>query len=205
MKTVTNGMANNAIAESEELSHHHPGHAHVEFIRKVAPPKAANSLRFESVPSTGSPCEGFFLKKAQVTLRTKASRSTKIEKLVHSGFPERTACTSPQGSSYYVTFIDECSSYIEGAAVEKKSGVATKLQKFFVWFERAYDCTGKKLHCDGGGECLVMKELLTKKGSELHDHPLYCSELIDLAEQTSCTLVKSARSRLYHAGMPSKF
>lgn len=137
------------------------GHAHTENVRKLAASKAVTGVSFESVRTTRSPYEGCFLgKKCKVHLLSEGSRSTKIGKFIHGDLSGRMTCNSPGGSSYYVTFTGECSSYVLAAAVEKKPEVALEFQKFAVWSERKYDCTGKKLHCDRSGDAIAEDEFL---------------------------------------------
>ena len=89
--------------------------------------------------------------------------------------------------------------------IKAKDEVLEVLKKFHPWFVRKYECSIKRLHCDGGGEYIACDKYLEAHGIERDDIPPYTPELNGMAERMNRTLMESALSTMFHANIPMEF
>ena len=191
----------------ETLWHHRLGHANTQSIRDLAAKDAVVGLDLvEPVKGSNAPCVGCIEGKHQkLSLKSSTHRSTRRGEVIHSDVCGPMSKPSLGGSRYFVTFIDEHSGYKIVIPIARKSDVAAEFQKYHVWLERKYDCSIKRLHCDGGGEYVALDPYIQSHGIERGFVPAYYKEQNGLAERANRTLVEAARAMLQHAGMPTKF
>lgn len=125
--------------------------------------------------------------------------------MIHSDVSGLISVKSLGDSHYYVSFIDEFARYIAVVSIANKIDVIVKFKRFHAWFERKFGCKIKALHCNAGGEYVACEGYLQAQVIERHLIPPYTLEINALAERVNRTLMKSARTMLYHASMPPEW
>lgn len=133
-----------------------------------------------------------------------SSREASILGLVHSDICGPMSTESIGGAKYFVTFIDDCSRYIEVVMLRNKSDV---FQAFKDYKRKVENQTGqriKKLRTDNAREYLSnnFANYLKEEGVRHQLSVEYTPQQNGVAERANRTLVEMARCIMLQAGLP---
>ena len=111
------------------------------------------------------------------------------------------------GYRYFLTFIDEKSSYGRIYLLRKKSEVKKYLMSFAEYFETQYGYKVKRFRHDRGGEYLnnVIKEWCLSKGIKQELTDGYTPEQNSISERRNYTLISNVKAMLKTAKLPKSF
>ena len=111
------------------------------------------------------------------------------------------------GSRYYVTFIDDFSSYTFVYFMKSKSDVLAKFKEFVLLMENLTEKKVKTLRSDNGGEytSIEFQQFCIEHGIKRELTVPMAPEQNGKAERMNRTVIESTRAMLHHAKMPLKF
>ena len=111
------------------------------------------------------------------------------------------------GSRYYVTFIDDFSSYTFVYFMKSKSDVFAKFKEFVLLMENLTEKKVKTLRSDNGGQytSIEFQQFCTEHGIKRELTVPMTTEQNGKAERMNRTVIESTRAMLHHAKMPLKF
>ena len=116
---------------------------------------------------------------------------------------------SKGGSRYMVTFTDDYSRYTTVYFIKRKDEVLSKFQEFLPFVENQRVNRGhvKVLRSNNGGEYVSNNfiKYCAEKGIMHELTSPYCPEQNGVAERLNRTIMESASSMIYHAGLPLDF
>lgn len=156
-----------------------------------------------------SVCEACIMGKQHRTAypRGVSTRATKAFEIIHSDVCGPMSVNSVGGSRYFVTFIDDYSSYTRVYFIKHKDEV---LEKFKEFVNLTANITGKQvktLRSDNGGEyCSKSFDAYLKEKGIVHQTTVpYNPAQNGVAERMNRTIVEAARSMMSHSKMPMEF
>ena len=136
----------------------------------------------------------------------KISKTPKTEKLelVHTDVWGPTLVSSPAGSLYYVTFIDDSTRNVWVYFLKKKSEVFDTFRKWKAMVENKTGLKIKRLRSDNGGEYKDsrFKEFCANNGIKMEKTITMTSQQNGVAERMNRNLNERARSMRIHAVLP---
>ena len=111
------------------------------------------------------------------------------------------------GFQYWVTFIDDCTRWLENYAIRQKSGVFSAFKEFRVLVETQTGRKIKCLHVDQGGEYTLKEFLLFCKneGIRVEFTTRATPQQNGVVECVNCTIEEALTSMLIEAGLPASF
>lgn len=115
--------------------------------------------------------------------------------------------TAPDGSKYFITFLDDYSRFSEVRILKKKSESLSSFKKYLAKVERFHEKKLKCLQSDNGGEYMgkEFQQFLEEAGIDRRLIVPHNPEQHGKAEKLNQTLLQVARCMLIHAGLPSMF
>ena len=197
----------NMTEEELERWHTRLGHASKKTIRRGNNDNRMLIGQEEKEQSHAKVCKACAEAKITRTPHPSAPRVTNgLLDLIHSDVVGPLPM-SPGASRYFVTFIDDCSRYKWVYPMKSKSQVLEKLQQFDIMIEKQFGIGIRRLRCDNGGEYTSkkMKRFLDENGILQELTMPYSPQQNGIAERANRSLLETATSMLYHAGMPNKF
>ena len=191
-----------------QLWHYRYGHLGYNNLKHLKETSMVNGLQFSSKDKATSICEGCakgkqsreaFLKKSQ-------NKATQLMELIHSDVGVVNV-DSVGGSWYYMTFIDDFSSYTFVYFLKSKSDVLAKFKEFVLLMENLTEKKVKTLRSDNGGEytSIEFQQFYTEHGINRELTVPMTPEQNGKAERMNRTLIESTRAMLHRAKMSSKF
>ncbi|KAI5353156.1 hypothetical protein L3X38_006049 [Prunus dulcis] len=114
---------------------------------------------------------------------------------------------SIDGFRYYVSFIDECTSYLWLYPLFNKSGVFEEFHKFYALVTNQFKATIQYFQSDGGGE-FISRQFSSFLDSKRIIHQVSCPytpQQNGLAERKNCHIIETALTLLVASALPDKF
>jgi transposase InsO family protein len=200
----TANMAQTVYSSKWELAHCRLGHLHNAAMKAL--PAMADGLDYS--PSGEHTCATCAKGKLSALSHPQAAthRATKPLELVHTDvcgpLPQ-----SYDGFKYFVTFIDDCTRFVEVALLKQKSDV---LRAFLTFQQRAEKEAQRGIgavRSDNGGEYLskAFNDLLSIDGVQRQLSAPYTPQQNGVAERFNRTLMDMARPMLIHSGLDTRF
>lgn len=143
----------------------------------------------------------------KATKLPRASSSTRAEQvlsLVQTDLSGKQSVQAPGGFSYFMTFIDDFSSFTVVVLLEKKSDAAEATMKYCAAMENQTGKTIKRIRSDNGGEDVnsSLQGFFTKEGIKHKTTVPYWHESNGVAKQFNRTLQERARTDGVKSGLP---
>ena len=134
-------------------------------------------------------------------------RATEPFELIHSDVCGPMSESSIGGSHYYVTFIDDFTSYTVVYFLRNNSHVLEKLKDFHSYAMNVSEEGIKVFRTDNGGEyCSKEFESFLKGNGIVHQLTVpYNPSHNGVAERMNRTVMKSARAMMFHSNLPNQF
>ena len=200
----TANMAQTVYSSKWELAHCRLGHLHNAAMKVL--PTMADGLEYS--PNGEHPCAVCAKSKLSALPHSQVAthRATKPLELVHTDvcgpLPQ-----SYDGFKYFVTFIDDCTRFVEVAVLKQKSDV---LRAFLTFQQRAEKEAQRgigAIRSDNGGEYLskALNDLLSIDGIQRQLSAPYTPQQNGVAERFNRTLMDMTRSMLIHSGLDTRF
>ena len=159
--------------------------------------------------ATSQPCKACAQAKMHRVPVPKTSRykSTRPLQLVHSDVCGPMNTSSIGGSKYVLTFTDDYTKYVTVYYLKTMSEVLSKFQEYESMVTNATGFKIQILRSDNGGE-YTSKEFSNFCTSQGIIHQFtnpYTPEQNGVSERLNRTVIESAKSMLFHAGLPLRF
>ena len=134
-------------------------------------------------------------------------RTSQVLDLIHSDVCGPMQTRSLGGAYYFVTFIDDYSRCIKVYCMKSKHEVYDRFKEFEALVVNQTGLTIKRLRTDGGGEYTSRRfqDYLKQKGIGHEVCAPYSLQQNGVAERMNRTLVESARSMIFNAGLSRSF
>ena len=203
--------ARSATDQTAELWHQRLGHLNNNSADQLAKKEMATGMNCTTSRHAENKCEGCVLGKSHRNPFPKQSnnRATRPHEIIHSDVCGPMQIESKGGSRYMVTFTDDYSRYTTVYFIKRKDEVLSKFQEFVTFVENQSGNCGhvKVLRSDNGGEYVSNNfiKYCAEKGIMHELTSPYCPEQNGVAERLNRTIMESARSMIYHAGLPLDF
>ena len=197
-----------AVASCDmDLWHQRLGHLCEQQIKCMVEKKLASGIKLPKSCALHF-CEGCVEGKMhRGAFHTVGVRSLKRLQLVHSDVCGPMPAESLGGHKYFVTFIDDYSRCCAVYFLKQKSEVFNKFKEFEMI--TTSDCGHKieGLRTDNGGEYISneFKDYLKSRGIRHELTIPYTPEQNGVAERLNRTLMESARSMMFHAGLSNNY
>jgi len=139
--------------------------------------------------------------------KSESGSKYKLLELIHSDVCGKISPSSPSGSNYFVTFIDDVSRFTWVYMLKNKSDVFAKFKEWKVMIEKQYNVCVKRLRTDNGGE-YTSREFESYLLSEgiVHEKTIpKTPEQNGVSERMNRTLVESVRTMLLDSNLPKTF
>jgi len=197
------GMANIKL---DEL-HQRMGHPSDEVLKHM--PRQTKGFDKLILPKERSICPGCAQGKMHSkTFPESQKRAAKIFEVIHSDLKEFPV-VSYHGFKYYMSFLDDCSSFVWVTKLKKKSDAYDAFIKWIALVENQYEdeCHIKTWHCDGGGEYITKKFIkkFEELGINLFRSAPHTPQQNGRAERFNRTIMDKAESMRHHAGLPGSW
>ena len=180
----------------------------MDSISKLIDENMAEGMNCSNHGKESSVCESCIMGKQHRTpfLKDKSHRASQPFEIIHSDVCGPMHIKSLGSSRYFVTFIDDYSRYTQTYFLKSKDEVLEKFKEFVNYV----NTLGKKvkvLRSDNGGEyCSKTFQVYLKEHGIQHQTTVpYNPEQNGTAERMNRTLLESACSMMFHAGMPKEF
>lgn len=95
-------------------------------------------------------------KHTRQTARKNATKSLDPVAVIHTDVCGPISVSTFTGARYFVSVMDECTSYISIVPIARKSDVLLQFNLFHAWFQRRFGCTVKCMHSDNGREFIAL-------------------------------------------------
>ena len=195
-KPMPNPSACVTVSKEDAMQLHlQYGHASITALRKMHPDKVPPDLHVFDCPSC------FMGKSKQVSFPTTATfRSVRPLECVHSDIWGPCPEESINGARYLMSFVDDYSRYTVVYAMESRSELLRKVQKFC-------QQTGlpKILHGDNEYQSTALKEFGRRQGMKVEKTSPYCPQQNGVAERSWGVLCEKVRAMLHWARIPLTF
>ena len=192
----------------KNLWHCRFGHVGMDSISKLIDENMAEGMNCSNHGKESSVCESCIMGKQHRTTfpKDKSHRASQPFEIIHSDVCGPMNIKSLGSSRYFVTFIDDYSRYTQTYFLKSKDEVLEKFKEFVNYV----NTLGKKvkvLRSDNGGEYCskTFQDYLKEHGIQHQTTVPYNPEQNGTAERMNRTLLESARSMMFHAGMPKEF
>ncbi len=203
--------AHSTIDETAEVWHQRLGHLNNNSVSQLKKKGMVTGINCTTSHHAEDKCEGCVLGKSHRNPFPKQSnnRATKPYEIIHSDLCGPMQVESKGGSRYMVTFTDDYSRYTTTYFIKRKDEVLSKFQEYVTLVENQSENRGrvKVLRSDNGGEYTSNNfiKFCAEKGIMHEFTSPYCPEQNGVAERLNRTIMESARSMIYHAGLPLDF
>lgn len=151
-------------------------------------------------------CEPCQLGKAHVLpfKNKRESRNTKPGEFVHTDVSGKIQVDSIGRSSYYVTFIDDASSFCYVYFIQQKDEVVEKFALYEKIVANKFGTAIKVVRSDNGGEYknAKLEEYLGKRGIIMENTAPYTPQQNGKAERANRTIIECVRAMLTAKGLP---
>ena len=193
---------------SLEVWHCRYGHINYKNINMLSQKKMVNGMSC-SEGNTHQQCEACARAKMHRVPVPKVSqnKSSRPLQLVHSDVCGPMNVNSIGGSKYVLTFTDDYTKYVTVYFLKNKSEVLSRFQEYESMATNATGLKIQTLRSDNGGEYTSKEftKFCTSKGIVHQLTNPYTPEQNGTAERLNRTLIESAKSMLFHAGLPLQF
>ena len=210
-KVNTVELARAATDQTADIWHQRLGHLNTNSVDQLAKKEMVTGMNCNKSQHAENKCEGCVLGKSNRNPFPKRSnnRATRPYEIIHSDVCGPMQVESKGGSRYLVTFTDDYSRYATVYFIKHKHEVLSKFQEFITFVENQSGNRGhvKTLRSDNGGEYVSNNfiKYCAEKGIVHELTSPYCPEQNGVAERLNRTIMESARSMIYHAGLPLDF
>ena len=171
------------------------GHASITALKKMHPDKVPSDLHVFDCPSC------FMGKSKQVSFPTTATyRSVRPLECVHSDIWGPCPEESINGAKYLMSFVDDFSRYTVVYAMDTRSELLKKVQKFCQQMGLP-----KTLHGDNEYQSSALKEFGRRQGMKVEKTSPYCPQQNGVAERSWGVLCEKVRAMLHWAQIPLTF
>jgi hypothetical protein len=135
------------------------------------------------------------------------SQSTELLELVHTDVCGPVRVNSLAGSRYFVTFIDDKSTWCEVYFMKKKSEVTEKFKEYKCLVEKKTERKIKTIRSDNGTEYTshYLKDFLKQEGIRHELTVEYTPQQNGVAERKNRSLVETARCLMIQSGLSASF
>ena len=204
-------FAQSTTDQTAEVWHQRLGHLNNNSVNQLAKKEMVTGMNCTTNHHVGNKCEGCVLGKSHRNPFPKQSnnRAEKPYKIIHSDVCGPMQVKSKGGSRYMVTFTDDYSRYTTVYFIKRKDEVLSKFQEYVTLVENQNGNQGrvKVLRSDNGGEYISNNfiKYCAEKGIVHELTSPYSPEQNGVAERLNRTIMESARSMIYHAGLPLEF
>ena len=204
-------LAQSATDQTAEVCHQRLGHLNNNSVDQLAKKGMVTGMNCTTSQHAESKCEGCVLGKSHRNPFPKQSnnRATRLYEIIHSDVCGPMQVESKGGSHYMVTFTDDYSRYTTVYFIKRKDEVLSKFQEYVTFVENQSGNRGhvKVLRSDNGGEYVSNNfiKYCAEKGIMHELTSPYCPEQNGVVERLNRTIMESARSMIYHAGLPLDF
>lgn len=205
---VSPGCLNVENYDSEYIKWH-KRYAHIgfsglkEIIRTDMVKGIDKNLKIHDV-SFCEPCIKGKMTRIPFGTRTK---STRLLEIVHSDLCGPITPVAIDGGKYFLTFIDDFSSFSVVFILKNKSETYDRFVEYLQMVEAKFTCKIHKLRCDNGGEYVSkdISRLCHEKGIIIDYTVPYSPQQNGKAERKNRSLVERSRTILEEAGMSKVF
>lgn len=135
------------------------------------------------------------------------NRAERILDLVHTDVCGPIKSTTPGGSRYLMTLIDDFSRYTVVCLLRQKSDAAGCIQRFVAHVKNRFGRAPCVIRSDGGGEYVnhELKQFYEKEGIQAQFTAAYSPQQNGVAERKNRTLQEMATCMLLDAGLDRKY
>ena len=189
------------------LWHHRLGHTNIQTIKTLQSNNMVIGLPKEHF-SAIELCEGcIFGKMSQHPFPIRQSKSEYLLQLVHSDICGPFPTTSITGSKYFISFIDDYSSFTVLTFLKSKNQALQAFKNYVTLAENITKETVQQLQTDGGGEynSNAFKEYFQAKGIKHRKTTPHTPQQNGISERKNRSLLNAARSMMNVAKLEPKF
>lgn len=192
----------------EHLWHRRLGHRDPEAILKIVREELGFGLKMQkcSVHYVCGTCmEG---KMSRLPFpKQSLSKSCEIGDLIHTDVGGPMEEVTPSGNKYYVTMIDDFSSYTAVYVLKSKSEVESRIREYCEMMKNQFGRYPRVLRSDGGGEysSVSLKKYLVSNGIILQQTAPYSPQQNGKAERKNRYLMEMVRCLLSESGMSKMY
>lgn len=193
----------NAAVADIRTWHERMGHINVRSLKDLELKELVDGVRIKD--SGEFVCESCKLSKShKLPFKKEVVRSTRPGEMFHSDVCGPMQETSLGGARYYVTFIDDATSFRHVYCIKHKSDVVERLIAFEKLIRNRFGRSMKTLRSDNGLEYVnsQLKSFLESKGIVHERTAPYTPEQNGKAERENRTIMECARTLLNSAGLP---
>ena len=199
------GCANSDNVNSLASWHVRFGHLNTNDIKKLHDENLVDGMTLSTKDVTNL-CEGCALGKhsRDPFPKKSKSKSTELLELIHTDVCGPLNVASLGGSIYYVTFIDDFSSYVTIYMMKQKSEVFEKWVEFVAMAENHCGKRVKNVRADNGGEYIgeSFVNFCKERGIQRQPTIPYTPQQNGKSERMNRTIMDNVRATLYHANLP---
>eukprot|EP00252_Welwitschia_mirabilis_P022462 TRINITY_DN607_c0_g1_i3.p1 TRINITY_DN607_c0_g1~~TRINITY_DN607_c0_g1_i3.p1 ORF type:complete len:1070 (-),score=207.18 TRINITY_DN607_c0_g1_i3:857-3973(-) len=187
--------------------HRRLGHISGNYMYQMTEKQMVNGMPSFSLCDTSSCKSCIEGKQVRVSFPPVDKRSGQLLSLVHSDICGPMRTESFNGSSYFITFIDDHSRFCYIFFMKYRSQALTYFQMYQKMVERQTGCKIKTLRTDRGGEYIshVFNDYLRKCGIVHQVTTSYTPQQNGVAERKNRTLMNMARSMMLDASLGKRF
>lgn len=187
--------------------HRRLGHRDERAVKKIVGDRLGSGLKLvecgiKSVCEVC--CEG---KMTRAPFRPSESKSSAVGDLVHTDLCGPMEVSTPRGSRYFMTMLDDYSRYCVVYLLREKSECAEKIAEYTSMMRNQFGRAPKVIRCDGGGEYSgnVLKKFLADNGILLQHTAPYSPQQNGKAERKNRSLGEMLRCLLVESGLDKRF
>ena len=193
---------------SMELWHCRYGHLNYKYVSELKKKHMVDGMSYPK-DVTDQHCEACAKAKMHRVPVPKASsnKTSRPLQLVHSDVCGPMSENSIGGSKYVLTFTDDYTKYVTVYFLKRKSEVFAKFQECVSMMENTTGFKIQTLRSDNGGEYTSKEftQFCRSKGIVHQYTNPYTPERNGVSERLNRTLIESAKSMMFHAGLPQRF
>lgn len=187
--------------------HRRLGHRNEEAVRKIIRNELGTGLKLRNcgIKSVcGVCCEG---KMARAPFISSTSKSSAVGDLIHSDLCRPMEVSTPRGSRYFMTMLDDYSRYCVVYLLKEKSECAEKIMEYTIMMRNQFGHAPKVIRSDGGGEYSgkQLQKFLGDNGILLQQSAPYSPQQNGRAERKNRSLGETMRCLLSESGLDKRF
>ena len=198
-----------ANVASLSLWHERLGHVNFKGIVQMARKNIVKGLKYGGGDQvdTCNHCIHGKLPRLSFPQQRSTERSSELIELVHSDVCGPIEVPSLGGSRYFITFKDDCSSWLVAYPMRRKSESFSKYKNYKAMAERQTGRKLKVLRTDRGGEYLSneFRDELEESGVRHQLSAVETPQQNGIAERINRTLLDLVRSMLHAKELPKQF
>ncbi|CAD6236968.1 GSCOCG00012493001-RA-CDS [Cotesia congregata] len=188
-----------------DLWHARLGHLHMDAVVNLSKGQASGIKLLKKDTTLCDVCH-----RGKLTVKPfypRAEKSQRMLEIVHTDLCQPSGTKSEGGNRYFVTFIDDYSSWCELYLLKSKDGVFEAFKTYKNYVEKQTGLKIKALQSDNGREYCNKQfdEYLRHEGIKKRLTVPYTPQQNGVAERMNRTIVDMARCLLIQAGFPTMY